>query len=359
LLVLPEFLKRYRNTLLTDPKFIRFAQTFPLTRLVARRKSLALFDVLAGFTYSQVLHACVDLKVFEHVGLEVVSLQSLAAKTNLPLEKAERLVRAAIALELLDGSMDRILLGQQGAALLGQPWIMRFIEHHKYFYRDLEDPVALLRGEKPDGGLAKYWSYDNASSDRSAYSSLMAASQQAVSAQILAAYDFTGHYRLLDVGGGTGAFATAVRERHGHIEAHVFDMADVVKLAPVSQIKTHGGDFRSDDLPTGMDIISIVRVLHDHDDGAVLALLKNVRKAVQPDTVVLIAEPFSGDKATARVTDAYFGLYFAAMGQGRTRTPQEIAVLAAQAGFGSPKIWPTSIPLMTGVMTLKPTALPT
>jgi demethylspheroidene O-methyltransferase len=351
--VLPEFLKRYRNKLLADPKFISFAQKFMFTRPVARRKSMELFDLLAGFSYSQVLYACVSLKIFEHVGQSAVILENLATKINLPVPKAELLVRAAIALELLDGTVDHIMLGQHGAALLGQPWIMRFVEHHKYFYRDLEDPVAMLRGEKVEGGLADYWSYDKSSSDKSAYSALMAASQQAVSAQILDAYDFPPHRRILDVGGGTGAFVNAVTTRHPHIEGHVFDLPGVVTLASPT-IKTHGGDFRRESLPEGMDLISIVRVIHDHDDEAVLALLKNARAACTPQTILLIAEPFSGQAATARVADAYFSLYFAAMGQGRTRTPQQIADLAAKVGFGGLKQWPTNMPLITGVITLRP-----
>lgn len=352
--MLPDFLKRFRNRLLADPKFLSFAQKFPLTRSVARRKSVELFDLLAGFAYSQVLYACVSLKLFEHVGQSATTLEQLAQKTNLPLQKTELLVRAAIALELLDGTVERITLGPHGAALLGQPWIMRFVEHHKYFYRDLEDPVAMLQGAKVEGGLADFWSYDVETSDKSAYSALMAASQQAVSAQILQAYDFRGHRRVLDVGGGTGAFLTAVTTQFPHIEAHVFDLPGVAGPQHSQFITRHTGDFRRDSLPAGMDLISIVRVIHDHDDEAVLALLTNVRTVASPETILLIAEPFSGNAATARVTDAYFSLYFAAMGQGRTRTPEQIKVLAAKAGFAEARQWPTHMPLITGVMTFKP-----
>jgi demethylspheroidene O-methyltransferase len=103
-----------------------------------------------------------------------------------------------------------------------------------------------------------------------------------------------------------------------------------------------------------MDLITVIRVVHDHDDDSVLRLLRNIRKACNKNATLLIAEPFAGNKATAAVTDAYFNMYFAAMGQGRTRTPHEIAGLASQAGFGRLKIWPTNMPLITGVLTLLP-----
>jgi demethylspheroidene O-methyltransferase len=356
---LPSLLIRLRNKLLANPNFLAFAQKFPLTRPVARAKSVELFDLLAGFSYSQVLYACVTLHVLEHVGQTGCSPVELALKLALPENKMLLLLRAAVALKILEHDRDRIMLGPHGAALLGQPWIMRFVEHHKHFYRDLEDPAAMLRGEHRDGGLRSYWSYEDTAADKSAYSALMAASQAAVSTQILGAYDFRSHRRILDVGGGSGAFLRAVGERYPQLECNLFDLPGVVPLASENTqpvIKRHGGDFRLDALPKGMDIISIVRVLHDHDDDSVLALLRNIRSSCTPNTVLLVAEPFSGQAATARVTDAYFSLYFAAMGQGRTRTPIEIATLGAKAGFGQPKQRRTDMPLITGVMTLLPTS---
>ena len=104
----------------------------------------------------------------------------------------------------------------------------------------------------------------------------------------------------------------------------------------------------------GMDIISLVRVVHDHDDDVILQVLRNIRSVCSASTTLLIAEPFAGDFVNAAVTDAYFNLYFTAMGQGRTRTPQAIAELAAKAGFGHSKIWRTHMPLITGLMTFLP-----
>jgi demethylspheroidene O-methyltransferase len=353
---LPSVFLRFRNRLLSDPKFIAFAQRFPLTRPVARAKSSDLFDLLAGFSYSQVLQACVSLRVLEHVGQGGILLSELAGKIDLPADKAELLIRAAAALDIVERDGDRVVLGQHGAAMLAQPWIMRFIEHHAAFYRDLADPVAMLKGAHVEGGLRSYWSYEDSNSDKSTYSELMAASQKAVSEQILDAYDFSQHQRMLDVGGGSGAFLKAIGARYPKLELNLFDLPGVVPLAIDARIIPYAGDFRVDALPLGMDIISIVRVVHDHDDDAVLALLKNVRRACSPQTILLIAEPFSGNPATARVTDAYFNLYFVAMGQGRTRTPAEITELAGQAGFGQPREFRTNMPIITGLMTFRPKA---
>ena len=356
-MALPSFFLRFRNRLLADPNFLAFAQRFPLTRHIARARSRDLFNLLAGFSYSQVLYACVSLRILEHVGQAGISPAQLALKIGITETKTDVLVRAAVALDILGWTKGQLVLGPHGAALLGQPWIMRFVEHHKYFYRDLEDPVALLKGQSVEGGLRSYWTYEDGESDKQAYSELMAASQEAVSQQILNAYNFKKHKNILDVGGGSGAFLRAVGRENPHLALHLFDLQGVVSLAGENskppKLFLHSGDFRRDPIPQGMDLISLVRVVHDHDDDVILETLRNIRKVCSTDTTLLIAEPFAGNAANAAVTDAYFNLYFTAMGQGRTRSPKDIAELAAKAGFGRPKVWATNLPLITGLMTLR------
>ena len=41
----------------------------------------------------------------------------------------------------------RFALADLGAALIGNPAIAAFVEHHALLYDDLRDPVALLKGE--------------------------------------------------------------------------------------------------------------------------------------------------------------------------------------------------------------------
>jgi demethylspheroidene O-methyltransferase len=354
---LPSFIKRFRNRLIADPKFLSFAQRFILTRPVARRQSVELFDLLAGFSYSQTLYACVRLNLIGLVGLRGIPFDALVEASKLDRDKAKVLTGAAVALGILDRDGELLILGPHGAALLAQPWIMRFIEHHLHFYRDLEDPVALLRGQFAEGGLRDYWRYDAGDDGKAAYSALMAASQAAVSEQVLRAYDFGRHHSVLDVGGGSGAFLSALGARHPRVKLTLFDLPGVIALPPGDSaiaIERHGGDFRSDLLPAGRDLVTLIRVAHDHDDDVVLSVLKNIRRSCRPETVLMIAEPFAGNRSTARVTDAYFNLYFAAMGQGRTRTPAEIATLAEQAGFTAMRIWPTDMPLIAGVITFHP-----
>jgi demethylspheroidene O-methyltransferase len=79
-------------------------------------------------------------------------------------------------------------------------------------------------------------------------------------------------------------------------------------------------------------------------------MLAAIRRMLPPHGVLILAEPLSGLRATAPIADAYFGLYFAAMGQGRTRTPGEVAKLALEAGFASVNVVKTRNPVVTGLL---------
>ena len=110
------------------------------------------------------------------------------------------------------------------------------------------------------------------------------------------------------------------------------------------------GDFDRDPLPPGADLITLVRVLHDHDDERVDRLLAAAYAALPSGGVLLVAEPMAGTQGAERMGDAYFGLYLWAMGSGRPRTAPDLAERLQRAGFRRPRERRTRVPLQTRVL---------
>lgn len=365
-----DWLDDRRIALIANERFRRWAARFPFTRPMARREARALFDLAAGFVYAQVLGACVQLGVFETLRAGPMALAELAARLQLPPESAQRLVTAAVGLRLLARRSDgAVALGSLGAAMIDNPGVSAMVAHHGHLYADLADPVALLRGGSA-GRLAGYWPYAGAAApgalDAEAvgtYSALMAASQPMVAAEVLDAYDFTRHRCLLDVGGGEGAFLQAVAGQAPALQLRLFDLPAVAERATARFAKAGlsgratatGGDFRADPLPQGADIISLVRVAHDHDDATVMALLKACRQALPKGATLLLAEPMAETEG-AETVGAYFAFYLLAMGQGaasrmgRPRSAAELQAMLAAAGFARARLCATATPLVTRVM---------
>ena len=357
---LPSRIYALRNRLLTSARFREFAsRTWPF-RLVARRRAAELFDLCAGFVYSQVLMACVELDVFERLRDGPLPPAQLAADSGLDPDAARRLFDGAVALRLLERRGEHYGLGVLGASIIDNPGIPAMATHHAMLYEDLRDPLALLRGDAGPTELSRYWAYASAPdatalapSDVARYSELMAASQPMVAEQVIAAYPLRRHRRLLDVGGGTGAFLRAVAAAEPDLELGLFDLPAVVSQVgddAGGRIRVSGGDFTQDPLPTGYDLISLVRIVHDHDDDVVLKILANVRRALPENGVLLIAEPLAGTRGAESVGDAYFGFYLLAMGSGRPRTAEAIDALLRKSGFGPAKHYPAPVPLVASVL---------
>ncbi len=359
-------LRSLRNRLLASPRFQRWAAAFPLTRPVARRHTRELFDLVAGFVYSQTLAACVRLDLFERLAAGgPATSATLAAACDVPADRLEVLLRAAAALRLLErdpgGAWD---LGPLGAALRGNPGVVAMIRHHALLYEDLRDPVALLR----DGGpttLGAFWGYAGAEVPAALagqavgdYSTLMAVSQQLVAEEILAAYPLRRHRRLLDVGGGHGAFTSAVAAQVPDLDLAMFDLPAVAAQAREhlgqaglgERIEVYGGDFFKDSLPGGADVITLVRIVHDHDDDAVRRLLRAVYAALPPGGRLLLAEPMAETRRAEPAGDAYFGVYLLAMGSGRPRSRQVLEAMLVEAGFARVRERRTYTPLLTRLL---------
>lgn len=322
-----------------DPAFQSWAARFPVTRPFVRRDGARIFDLVSGFAQSQALRALVELRVLERLTDTPRTAADLARDLSLPPDRADLLLRAGVAMGLLSLRRGGFRTTIRGAALTGVPGLAEMIRHHDVLYRDLSDPVAFLKGDTAPE-LARFWPYvfgGNAPPDEAArYSRLMAESQSIVAEDTLAAVDLSDVSHLMDVGGGTGAFLSHALAAHPHLRATLVDLPavlDAVSPDLAARIARAPRNFREDSLPTGADALSLVRVLYDHADDTVGALLKRCHAALPDGGRIVVSEPMTGGGSPHRPGDVYFAFYCAAMGTGRARSAGRIAELLTGAGF--------------------------
>lgn len=328
-----------------------------------------MFDLCAGFIYSQVLLACVQTGLFEHLRGGPLTVTQIARRLQLTPDAARTLIAAAQALQLLEPrGRDSWGLGGVGAALLGNPAVLRMIEHHPILYGDLRDPVALLRDCGTSSQLRQLWPYARnavpaalAPGQVSAYTTLMASTHALVTEELLAAYSLGRHHCLLDVGGGDGSFLMAAAARAPWLRLMLFELPGVAaearqRLAAAEfggRVGVFSGDFTADELPAGADLVTLVRVLHDHDDQPATALLRAIRRALPRGGQLVLAEPMTGVRGALPGTEAYFAFYLLAMGQGRMRSVAEVAQMLRSAGFCRPRLHGGAQPWRCAVMSAR------
>lgn len=356
-----------RNAVFANPRFQHWAARLPVIRWIARSRADAAFNLLAGFAYSQVLRAFVEGGLFDILKGGPIGIATIAPRMDLNESAALTLLRAGRALKLAEeAAPGQWMLGEQGAVFASNPGVQAMVRHHRLLYADLADPLALLRADRREAtDLSRFWTYAGAlqgaaerGEDTAEYSQLMAASQHFVADEVLASVSFKRVRRLLDVGGGHGAFLTAIGTAHPHLELGLFDLPEVVETGRAAlgqavgpqRVTAHPGNFFNDPIPQGYDMVSLIRILHDHDDAPAQVLLTNIHASMAPGARLLIAEPMARIAGAEPMGEAFFGLYLWAMGSGRPRSPADIIAMLRAAGFSRARPVATAQPVNASII---------
>jgi len=110
-------------------------------------------------------------------------------------------------------------------------------------------------------------------------------------------YDFRGIKTVVDVGGGDGGFLVAILKQHAAMVGINFDLPDVIASikegsfppGTSDRLQLVGGDFFKDQIPSG-DAFVLSTVLRLFEDDGALIVLKNIRRAMQPESKVLVLD---------------------------------------------------------------------
>lgn len=131
----------------------------------------------------------------------------------------------------------------------------------------------------------------------SIYDSAMGAFGKEESKPVLDAYDFAAFHTVVDVGGGSGLFLTAMLNQYPALHGVLFDLPAVADRARTTisgaglsdRCQIVGGDFFSS-VPVGGDAYVMQHIIHDWDDNEAIAILRNCREAMNPEGRILVVE---------------------------------------------------------------------
>ncbi len=151
-----------------------------------------------------------------------------------------------------------------------------------------------------------------------------------------------GVTRMLDVGGGSGAYSIAFAKANRRLHAEVFDLAEVLPIARrhireaglLDRVKTRRGDLRSDALGQGYDLIFISAICHMLSPEENLDLLRRSFRALAPGGRIVIQDFILEPEKTAPPMAALFSLNMLVGTQsGASYSEPEYAAWLRQAGF--------------------------
>jgi ubiquinone/menaquinone biosynthesis C-methylase UbiE len=167
-----------------------------------------------------------------------------------------------------------------------------------------------------------------------------------VNASVMATYKFDRFRKIVDIGGGHGQFLTTMMRASPEARGVLFDSPQVISGAKpilegglLDRCELVAGDFFQS-VPAGGDAYVLKWIIHDWTDEQCVTILKNCRRAMAKNGVVLIVETVIPEG-----NEPFFGkfmdLNMLVMTGGRERTEHEYNELLAAAGFRLSRIAPS------------------
>ena len=301
----------------------------------------AIRDIAMGFQASRVLLTAVELKIWSALGGDRLSSAVLAARLGTHPRATDRLLNALVAIGLLAKSDD--LFANTGA---GRQYL---VETSPDFIGGLGHSVSMWHAWSgmTDAVRQGAPALREAINDRGegwlepfiAAMHFRAAHQAPIVASML---DLTGVARVLDVGGGSGAFAMAFARHSPALQAVVFDLPNVVPITRryieaaglSARVTTVTGDYLKDPLPGGFDLVFLSAVVHSNAPDENAALVRKCAAALNPGGRVAIMDFVMDQDRTAPAMGAMFALnMLVATDRGDTFTEGEIRGWLSDAGL--------------------------
>jgi O-methyltransferase domain/Dimerisation domain len=308
---------------------------------------LAMREIIMGFWISRAVCAAAKFGIADLLRKAPKTVEELAAETGTHTPSLYRLLRGLASAGIFAEEGDGRFRSTPLAATLESdaPGSLRYFalaelgqEHYSAWE---EFPYSIETGEMAfvhRFGKDAWAYYAEHPEHAEVFNNAMTKMTELVNASVVSAYDFSRFRRIVDVGGGHGRFLGAMLKASPEARGVLFDSPQVISGA--KRIAEEGltgradlvpGDF-FESVPEGGDAYALKWIIHDWNDEQCVVILKNCRRAMTKNGVVLIIET-----VIPKGNEPFFGklldLNMLVMTGGRERTEQEYKQLLATAGF--------------------------
>jgi len=157
--------------------------------------------------------------------------------------------------------------------------------------------------------------------------------------KIIRAIGLRGVKTALDLGGGPGTYSMEMAKKE--VSVTLFDRPETVEIAReivkksgIRNINFIRGDFLSDDIGKGYDLIFISQVLHSLSKEEIRLVIGKSRKALNPEGRLVIQEFYISNDGTYPLESALFSVNMLVnTAAGRCYSPPELKGWLSEEGF--------------------------
>lgn len=280
-----------------------------------RPEPRTILEMATAFQRSRPLLTAYELGVFTVLNEEQRTSTDVAAAVGAEPRATERLMNALVAMGLLEkqGPLFRNSPGAAAHLVKGRPGYMAGLAHTNNLWNTWSSMTDTVRQGRPAAIGAIN---DRGSEWLRPFIAAMHWRARQSAGDVVALLDLEGVSRVLDVGGGSGAYAMAfVRARRG-ITAVVFDLPSVVPLTRTyiqeeglsAEVDTATGDYLRDSLGGGYDLVFLSAVIHSNSADQNRLLIQKAAAALEPGGRLVVQDFLMNEDRTGPLQAALFAL---------------------------------------------------
>jgi SAM-dependent methyltransferase len=303
----------------------------------------AIREFAASFQKSRILLSGFELDIFTNIDEEGSTAYQIANNLRLDEHACERLMNALVSLGFLAKQNNLFFntadsftfLSKKSSEYIGG------LMHTSHLWNTWSQLTQVVKTGKSahstdinERGEEWLFPFINAMHDR--------ATKQAP--QQLSSIDLSGIQSVLDIGGGSGAYSMEFVTIKPGIEATVFDLPNVVPITRqfidkegfTNRIKTHAGDYTTDDLPKGFDLVFLSAIIHSNPLAVNRDLITKCFDALNKNGKIIIQDWIMNYDRTQPASGAVFAInMLVGTEAGDCYTEQEVTGMLIAAGFSN------------------------
>lgn len=296
-----------------------------------------------AFVESRILLTALELDLFTAVGAGASAEAAAAARGTDPGATA-RLLNALAAMGLLAKKDGRFSPSPAAARFLargGKDDSVDALLHQSSLWRTWSGLTEAVRTGRP---APREDMADRGDDWTVAFIAAMHKGAAQRAPLLVPAVGVEGVRRLLDVGGGSGAYAIAFAQASPSLSAEILDLPPVLPIAEghvsaaglAGRVATRAGDLRRDDLGTGFDLVLLSSICHMLGPDENRDLLRRAFAALVPCGRVVVSDFLLAEGRAAPRQAALFSInMLVGTVSGDCYTEAEYAAWMREAGFAS------------------------
>ena len=298
-------------------------------------------EVVMAFQKSRILLTAYELDIFTFIGEECYNSETISKALNLDTNAAERLLNALVALKLLEKKNENYSNSKDSLMFLSKnsPAYLGGLMHSNHLWNTwghltevVKTGIVAHRAEINERGEEWLEAFINAMHDRG---------KKQAPAQ-LAEIDLQGVESVLDVGGGSGCFSMEFINKKPALKAAIFDLPNVVPISKKivekegfsGEIEHYSGDYKTDELPSGFDLVFLSAIIHSNTAETNQELVKKCYDSLNTNGKIVVQDWIMNDAKTKPVQGAIFSInMLVGVEGGDCYSENEVSSWMRNAGF--------------------------